>query len=114
MIAEHVQSAADEDRDNLQRSSAILLTRLPADHHALLASFHQIVWPCDKNASEGVRAANAQQAAECALVMLRECGEYDVGKGQEVRGRHSLLNPFGPTNDDPGAGRRMFECRLVC
>ncbi|KAG5182449.1 nucleotide cyclase, partial [Tribonema minus] len=43
-----------------------------------------ILWPCDMDASQGVQQANAMQAAECALVMLRECGEYDVGKGQEA------------------------------
>jgi hypothetical protein len=44
----------------------------------------QILWPCDMDASVGIQQANAVQAAACALVMLSECGEYDVGKGPEV------------------------------
>lgn len=28
--------------------------------------------------------ANAMQGAACALAMLSECGEYDVGKGEEA------------------------------
>ena len=30
------------------------------------------------------RQANAMQGAACALAMLSECGEYDVGKGEEA------------------------------
>ena len=36
------------------------------------------------DATVGIQQANAVQAAACALVMLSECGEYDVGKGPEV------------------------------
>jgi len=41
-----------------------------------------ILWPCDKAGSQTVKQANAFLAGLCALAMLRECGEYDVGKGR--------------------------------
>jgi hypothetical protein len=43
-------------------------------------------------ASVGIQQANAVQAAACALVMLSECGEYDVGKGPEVIAAYSLYS----------------------
>jgi hypothetical protein len=46
------------------------------------------------DASVGIQQANAVQAAACALVMLSECGEYDVGKGPEVNAAY-LLSIYG-------------------
>eukprot|EP00903_Cladosiphon_okamuranus_P010662 g10080.t1 len=43
-----------------------------------------IVWPSEHTAPRGVLQANAMQGAACALAMLSECGEYDVGKGEEA------------------------------
>ncbi len=41
----------------------------------------QIIWPCDLNAPNPIQTANAIQATKCALVMLRDCGEYNDGRG---------------------------------
>ncbi|CAM9169930.1 unnamed protein product, partial [Scytosiphon promiscuus] len=45
-----------------------------------------IIWPSESSAPRGVlqASANAMQGAACALAMLNECGEYDVGKGEEA------------------------------
>ncbi|CAM9651384.1 unnamed protein product, partial [Heterosigma akashiwo] len=43
-----------------------------------------ILWPCDKGASTEIKQANAYLAGLCALAMLTECGEYDVGKGKQA------------------------------
>ncbi|CAN0418259.1 unnamed protein product [Ascophyllum nodosum] len=45
-----------------------------------------ILWPAEHAAPRGVlqARANAMQASMCALVMLSECGKYDVGRGEEA------------------------------
>ncbi|CAM9364214.1 unnamed protein product, partial [Chrysoparadoxa australica] len=43
-----------------------------------------ILWPCELDAPQAMLQANAIMAAKCSLVMLQECGKYDVGKGSEA------------------------------
>ena len=41
-----------------------------------------IIWPVDKNVSEDVQSAATLMACLCALQLLKDCGTYDRGEGQ--------------------------------
>ena len=41
-----------------------------------------ILWPVDKDASQEMKAAACLMASMCALQLLKDCGNYDRGEGE--------------------------------